>query len=97
MLITGLLNSKLMDWLFRKTSTNNHVNIYELEALPIPKIDSANQSIADKIIALVEEILEKKKQDSATDTTKLESQINKLVYTLYNLTDEEIELIEGEQ
>lgn len=94
MLITGLLNSKLMDWIFRKTSSNNNVNSYELEALPIPKIDSANQDIADKIIALVEEILEKKKQDSATDTTKLKSQINKLVYTLYNLTDEEIELIE---
>ena len=92
--ILGLLNSKVLDWLFRKTSSNNNVNSYELEALPIPKIDSANQSIADKIIALVEEILEKKKQDSATDTTELESQINALVYTLYNLTDEEIELIE---
>ena len=94
MLITGLLNSKLMDWIFRKTSTNNHVNSYELEALPIPKIDSANQSIADSIIALVDEILALKKQDSATDTTELESQINALVYTLYNLTPEEIELIE---
>ena len=92
--ILGLLNSKVLDWLFRKTSSNNNVNSYELEALPIPKIDSTNQSIADNIIALVEEILEKKKQDSATDTTKLESQINALVYTLYNLTDEEIELIE---
>ena len=92
--ILGLLNSKVLDWLFRKTSSNNNVNSYELEALPIPKIDSANQSIADKIIALVEEILALKKQDSATDTTKLESQINALVYTLYNLTDEEIELIE---
>ena len=94
MLITGLLNSKLMDWIFRKTSTNNHVNSYELEALPIPKIDSTNQSIANKIIALVEEILALKAENPQAPTQDLESQINALVYTLYNLTDEEIGLIE---
>ena len=92
--ILGLLNSKVLDWLFRKTSSNNNVNSYELEALPIPKIDSANQGIADKIIALVDEILATKDKNPKADITKQEKQIDKLVYTLYNLTDEEIELIE---
>ena len=92
--ILGLLNSKVLDWLFRKTSSNNNVNSYELEALPIPKIDSANQGIADKIIALVDEILATKDKNPKADIVKQEKQINKLVYTLYNLTDKEIELVE---
>ncbi len=33
--ILGLLNSKLLDWVFRKTSSNNHVGGYEIEQLPI--------------------------------------------------------------
>ena len=97
--LLGVLNSKISLYFMQQISATlgsasfRWIRQY-VENIPIPKIDSANQSIADKIIALVEEILEKKKQDSATDTTELESQINKLVYTLYNLTDEEIELIE---
>ena len=96
--LNGVLNSKLTLWFLNRNCAllgeGFSMGKIFVEQLPIPKIDSTNQSIADKIIALVEEILEKKKQDSATDTTKLESQINKLVYTLYNLTDEEVELIE---
>ncbi len=34
--VLAVLNSRLMDWCFRKTSTNNHVGGYELEALPFP-------------------------------------------------------------
>jgi len=33
-----LLNSTLLDWRFNLTSTNNNINGYELEALPIPAI-----------------------------------------------------------
>ncbi|GAA7420448.1 hypothetical protein ID0987_04480 [Helicobacter pylori] len=47
--LVGLLNSRLLDWLFRKTSTNNHVNLYELETLPIPQITPKNQELAQKI------------------------------------------------
>ena len=94
----ALLNSKLIYFAMRKFymggGIEGELKTNNLQKIPIPKIDSTNQSIADKIIVLVEEILKKKKQDSATDTTELESQINALVYTLYNLTDEEIELIE---
>ena len=97
--LLGVLNSKISLYFMQQISATlgsasfRWIRQY-VENIPIPKIDSTNQSIADSIIALVEEILEKKKQDSATDTTALESQINALVYTLYNLTNEEIELIE---
>ena len=62
--------------------------------LPIPKITKQNQTIVNQIIALVDEILKLKAKDSTTDTSKLESQIDCLVYKLYNLTDDEIKMIE---
>jgi Alw26I/Eco31I/Esp3I family type II restriction m6 adenine DNA methyltransferase len=31
----GLLNSQLFEWRFRLTSTNNHVNSYEIDSLPL--------------------------------------------------------------
>ncbi|MGL2462999.1 DUF7149 domain-containing protein [Helicobacter pylori] len=95
--LVGLLNSRLLDWLFRKTSTNNHVNLYELETLPIPQITKSNKPTADKIIALVDKILQAKEKDPKANTQKLEKEIDALVYQLYHLTDEEIKTIENGQ
>ncbi|WP_231231687.1 Eco57I restriction-modification methylase domain-containing protein [Helicobacter pylori] len=95
--LVGLLNSRLLDWLFRKTSTNNHVNLYELETLPIPQITKSNKPTADKIIALVDKILALKEKDPKANTQKLEKEIDALVYQLYHLTDEEIKIIEEGQ
>ncbi|GAA7116398.1 type II restriction endonuclease Eco57I subunit R [Helicobacter pylori] len=95
--LVGLLNSRLLDWLFRKTSTNNHVNLYELETLPIPQITKSNQPTADKIIALVDKILKVKEKDPKANTLDLEKEIDALVYQLYHLTDEEIKIIENGQ
>ncbi|EKE87271.1 DUF7149 domain-containing protein [Helicobacter pylori] len=95
--LVGLLNSRLLDWLFRKTSTNNHVNLYELETLPIPQITEKNQELADEIIALVDKILKSKAKDPKANTQKLEKEIDALVYQLYHLTDEEIKIIEEGQ
>jgi len=36
--ILSLLNSSLWEWRFRLTSTNNHVNAYEIDSMPIPYI-----------------------------------------------------------
>ncbi|GAA6923761.1 class I SAM-dependent DNA methyltransferase [Helicobacter pylori] len=95
--LVGLLNSRLLDWLFRKTSTNNHVNLYELETLPIPQITKSNKPIAHKITDCAKAILEAKEKDPKANTQKLEKEIDALVYQLYNLTDEEIKIIENGQ
>ncbi|GAA7438888.1 class I SAM-dependent DNA methyltransferase [Helicobacter pylori] len=95
--LVGLLNSRLLDWLFRKTSTNNHVNLYELETLPIPQITEKNQELADKITDGAKQILVLKEKDPKANTQKLEKEIDALVYRLYNLTDEEIKIIENGQ
>ncbi len=95
--LVGLLNSRLLDWLFRKTSTNNHVNLYELETLPIPQITKSNQPTARKITDCAKAILEAKEKDPKANTQQLEKEIDALVYQLYNLTDEEIKIIEDGQ
>ena len=89
--ILAIINSQVIDWYFRKTSTNNHVNIYELEQLPIPKASIEQQN---PIVDLINKIMEKKQYNSAADISLLEREIDRLVYKLYNLTDEEIALIE---
>ncbi|TLD88409.1 type II restriction endonuclease [Helicobacter sp. MIT 03-1616] len=51
--------------------------------------------LCDEIIKCVDKILEIKAKDSTLDTSKLESKLDSLVYTLYNLTNDEIEIIKG--
>ena len=94
-LLLGILNSKPIDWYFRRTSTNNHINIYELEQLPIPIVSSARQQ---EIITIVDKILAIKNANPTTDTTKYERQIDALVYELYGITDyNELLEIEGDK
>lgn len=43
----ALLNSALLNWRFKITSTNNHINNYELDELPIIDLDSVTSDIID--------------------------------------------------
>lgn len=108
--LIALFNSKTMFWYFQQIGATLGANGYEMrkifiEKLPIPKITKSNQKIVDSIIALVDEILAVKADSaiqSATkvappNTSKLEFEINSLVYRLYGLSDEEIGIIENKQ
>ena len=44
---------------------------------------------------LVDQILTAKQKDPDADTSALERQIDQMVYKLYDLTNEEIDIIEG--
>ena len=88
----ALLNSKFMDWFFRITSTNNHVQGYELRQLPIPAMSDEDRKELDN---LATQILAAKDADPSADTSAQEAQIDRLVYAIYGLTAEEIALLEG--
>ena len=90
--LLALMNSKIINWYFRCFSTNSNVNGYEVESFPVPNEEPIKKG---KIIALVDKILAAKKLDINADTSDLESQIDELVYTLYNLTEEEKNIIRG--
>jgi len=91
--ILGLINSKVLNFVFRCKSTSSNVNGYEVDELPIPKnIDDATQKNIER---LVDKILAVKMKDPQADTSELESKIDKLVYKLYDLTSAEIDIVEG--
>ncbi|GAA6824101.1 class I SAM-dependent DNA methyltransferase [Helicobacter pylori] len=104
LLILGVLNSSFMSWYARENFKDKHMsggylglNKGNLEKLPMFELEKSNQPTADKIIALVDKILALKEKDPKANTQKLEKEIDALVYELYNLTDEEIKIIEERQ
>ncbi|EIT5565091.1 class I SAM-dependent DNA methyltransferase [Campylobacter jejuni] len=97
--LTGVLNSKLIAfWLKHKGKIQGNLFKIDKEPLlniPIVNINSKNEKLANKLISLVDEILKAKEQDKNANTQELENKINSLTYKLYNLTEEEIKIIEG--
>ncbi len=99
--LQGLLSSNLVTYYYKNFSKGCKLGIkgyqynkHALEYLPIPKINSKNQKIADELVNSVDEILKAKEQDKNANTQELENKINSLVYKLYNLTEDEIKIIE---
>ncbi|KHL88271.1 restriction endonuclease [Helicobacter pylori] len=104
LLILGVLNSSFMSWYARENFKDKHMsggylglNKGNLEKLPMFELTKSNKPTADKIIALVDKILQSKAKDPKANTQRLEKEIDALVYQLYHLTDEEIKIIEDGQ
>ena len=112
--ILALLNSRLLKFYYIKNFTNNSsltVNIPKtyLDKLPLKKINfkiKTDKSAHDKIVSLVEQMLETKKEIKSAKTDKdktyserkcssLDTAIDNEVYKLYDLKEEEIKIIEG--
>ncbi|EJG9953920.1 Eco57I restriction-modification methylase domain-containing protein, partial [Campylobacter jejuni] len=100
--LLGFLNSNLIFYYFKNIGhlysdkgfllSNQYV-----EKFPIPKINSKNQKLADELINLADDILKAKEQDKNANIQELENKTNSLVYKLYNLTEEEIKIIENKE
>jgi type II restriction/modification system DNA methylase subunit YeeA len=54
-----------------------------------------NKTVFAAVERLIQQILDRKKADNSADTADLENQIDQLVYQLYELTEEEIKIIEN--
>ena len=93
--LCGLLNSKYLRYLYENNvrETGKVFPQVKLEKLkPLPIIISENQS---SIVNLVKEAIKTKKENHKVDITNIESQIDILVYKLYNLTYEEVKVIDS--
>lgn len=86
--LLGLLNSKLMNWYFKKMSTNSNVNGYEVDNLPIIK---DFKSLGTEIESYAKQILETHDESLVK---KLEEKIDQVVYKLYGLNDAEVKIVE---
>ncbi|QTM08318.1 N-6 DNA methylase [Brachyspira hyodysenteriae] len=86
-----------------------HIQKNQLESIPIPLLDMSNtqdKEMHDKMVALVDSIIAlnkklavEKNPNAVTMVSRqinaIDKQIDALVYKLYNLSDEEVRIIEG--
>lgn len=91
--LLGYLNSKVFLFYFRSVSNSirgGYLRFFTnyMKDCPVP-------SKVEILEPLVKNIIEIKKQNPSADTSDLEYQIDQLVYQLYDLTKEEIEIIEA--
>ena len=73
--LLGVLNSSIINWYFKLTSTNNHINNYEIDSFPIP----TNRIYINRIKSLVMQYLNSFDED-------LLEEIDILVYQAYGIT-----------
>jgi len=99
--LLGYLNSRLNEitysrWYCTKlgSSGTRWLNQHVL-SIPVPPITPENQSLVSQIEALVDAILARKRGSPNADTRDLERAIDDIVYRLYDLTPDEIRLVEG--
>lgn len=91
--LMGLLNSKVIDY-WHKTYTSEkgrtfaEVKIANIKEIPIKLSED------EDIIHLIKLILDIKQKNKEADTRDIESKIDALVYKIYNLTDDDIKIIE---
>ena len=97
--LLACMNSKIFNWEFTRLGIPLGYAFewkkQYVELIHVPPITAENREIAEQIEDWVEQILTAKKTDPNTDTTELENEIDKLVYELYNLTQDEIAIVEG--
>ena len=110
-LILAILNSSVGDYLlnanaFSKKETFPQIRLHWLKDFPIPNIKSQKKKLQDEIIKNVDLLSklteEKRKIKLQTKIEEIkhhiahsEEKINHLIYELYNLTPEEIKIVEG--
>ena len=93
--LLALINSKTLQFYWYKKHYDNKATFPKIKKAPIESlpIKKPNDEMVSSISELVEKVIEHKKQN--TDTAELENEIDQLVYQLYDLTEEEIDIIEN--
>jgi hypothetical protein len=96
--LLGILNSGLMGWYFRKKFQINkedtfpQIMIRDILQFALPNV---SDEITKRIEQIVDQIITLKQKSPPCSSTGLESEIDRLVYKLYGLTEEEIKIVEG--
>ena len=97
--LTAVLNSRLSHYqlfeLAPKTGTGDLiVSVQALEPLLVPPITETNQHLATQIEDRVDKIFDTKRTNPDADVSELENEIDQIVYLLYDLTPDEIAIVE---
>ncbi|MEA2107297.1 MAG: TaqI-like C-terminal specificity domain-containing protein [Bacteroidota bacterium] len=94
--LCGILNSKVIFFYFKLAAViwgKDGIKWFGeyFDTIPIPNASDKQISV---ISDLVRQITNKKQHDPESDISCIENQIDQLVYQLYGLTEEEIEIVE---
>ena len=97
--LLGVFNSNLCGYWIKANCPELQGGTREIQARVFlnftpPPITPSNEPIVKQIEVLVDKILEAKKKNPEADTGEWEKEIDELVYRLYDLTEEEIKIIE---
>ena len=94
--LCGVLNSTLIRWALQQVAPTSGMGTFRwkksyVENIAVPKVTTTEQR---PFVRLVDRILEAKAADPDADTEPLEWEIDRLVYDLYGLTEEEATAVE---
>jgi len=95
MALLGILNSKLVRFYLDSIVSKVRGGYFSMSKSYVETIPIVYPENAEPFIEIVAKIIDSKKQNPSADTTELENQIDQLVYQLYELTEEEIKIVEG--
>lgn len=95
--LLALINSSLLNWVYINYFVTNidstpQLKNYDLDNFPIKVTEDVSK--LERIEKLVDEVMELKKLNKNADTNYFDAELNTLIYKIYNLSDDEIALIE---
>lgn len=95
----AILNSKLATFYHFNSSPKAtkgafpKILVYDVNNFPLPK--DISEADKESIVKIANEILTKKHADCDFDSSELEEQIDRIIYKMYELSTDDIELIEN--
>lgn len=96
--LLAIANSPVIWWFLKLTgdTLQGDARTFKTEYLnPFPLPEKVSASDEKKIVSVVNEILEIKEKTPEADITEKEAALNKMVYNLYGLTDDDVKIIES--
>ena len=94
--ILGWINSRLMKYYFGHIGVMTAGGAYTLKAATISSLPFKMPETPSVVISYVDRILTKKQADVNSDVSNEEALIDREIYRLYNLDEDDIRIVEGE-
>ena len=93
--LLGILNSSVVRFLFPYVCATIRGDFLRFKTIYVEQIPIPATTKPEAIESLVNKILAMKNKKPTADVSELERQIDRMVYDLYGLTEEERQVIEG--
>jgi hypothetical protein len=90
--VLALLNSRLFDFIFRTFNGNTQVSATELNVMRLAVPDAL---VANQVVNMVEQVQSARAVGQRVQAAELVSTLDQVIYHLYGLTPDEIEIVES--